>query len=88
MTKCTRCCQTTATLQVEDVDGVYEIYSWTCSSCGERVDMAMANIDPMFELPDYCLMLDVEAAATPEAHVVAQLSKAVRSAPRREVAPA
>ena len=88
MTKCTRCCQTTATLQVEDVDGVYEIYSWTCSSCGERVDMAMANIDSMFELLAYCLMLDVEAAATPEAHVVAQLSKAARSAPRREVAPA
>ncbi|MGO3931178.1 hypothetical protein NP284_23040 [Rhodopseudomonas pseudopalustris] len=88
MTKCTRCCQTTASLNVENVDGVYEIYSWTCSSCGERVDMAVANIDPLFELPDYCLMLDVETAATPEPHVVAALPKASRAAPRREAAPA
>jgi hypothetical protein len=73
-------------MRVEDVDGVYEIYSWTCSSCGERVDMAVACIDPMFELPDYCLMLDTEAA--PEAHVVAALPKAARAALRREAAPA
>jgi len=50
--------------------------------------MAVANIDPLFELPDYCLMLDVETAATPEPHVVAALPKASRAASRREAAPA
>lgn len=83
MAKCTRCCQATTTMTVEEVDGIYKIYSWTCSSCGEHVDMAVAP-EPQFELPDYCLVFGGNDA--PKAHVVAALPKKARVPSRREVA--
>lgn len=78
MTNCTRCGQLTATMKVEDVDGVYEIYSWTCSDCGQGVKMAMAHAEA-FQLPDYCLTFGDNA---PAAHVVTPKT----SAPHRQVA--
>jgi transcription elongation factor Elf1 len=57
MTHCTRCGLKAATMKVEDVDGVYEIYSWTCESCGQHVEMAMGHAEA-FQLPDYCLTFD------------------------------
>jgi transcription elongation factor Elf1 len=62
MTHCTRCGLEAASMKIEDVDGVYEIYSWICESCGQHVEMAMGHAEA-FQLPDYCLKFDDAAPA-------------------------
>ncbi|ABD89194.1 hypothetical protein [Rhodopseudomonas palustris] len=83
MANCTRCGHATTTMDVEHIDGVYELYSWSCSSCDHTVQMAMA-CSAVVELPDYCLFIEPADVATATAPLRAVGSdQAPRYAPRR-----
>jgi hypothetical protein len=38
---------------VELIDGLYQIRSYKCKTCFQRLDMAMACVDASPEIPDY-----------------------------------
>ncbi len=87
MANCTRCGDATTTMDVEQIDGVYELYSWSCSGCDHTIHMAIA-CSALVELPDYCLFsepADVAVAAAPW-QAVAGSDQAPRYAPRRVAA--
>jgi len=71
-------------MEVENVDGVYELYSWSCSGCDHTVHMAMSCASAV-ELPDYCLFIDPADAALAVAplRALAGSEQAPRYAPRR-----
>lgn len=49
------CCNAQMTpLGVEPIDGVYEIHSWKCDSCGHELDIATASADA-YDFPSFCL---------------------------------
>ncbi|HEY0328602.1 MAG TPA: hypothetical protein VGC77_05825 [Rhodopseudomonas sp.] len=84
MANCTRCGHATTTLDVEQIDGVYELYSWSCSDCDHTVHMAMA-CSSLIELPDYVLFTEPAeiASAVRPLPAMAGPDQAPRYAPRR-----
>ncbi len=58
MALCTRCRTASPHLNVEAIDGIYNIYTLSCDDCGFETTMAMGSIDPGAQLSFFRAMME------------------------------